>query len=274
MVQGSVYSAQILFSVNKPIPLAVWSGMYLHKLILQVLESSGLSLSHRDPKPFSISPIYIISNTKIQHFIDKGILNPGQLYTFRFSSLERKIFECVVKGFAHVEVDIFNVVRIEQARLTIPTNINCVEDSDKSSLIILVRFSPTIFKFHGHAILYPSPIRFMKSLMKYLHIATSLDVSKCFGDLTRAADLINFDIRVNRFSIGRDDSNRDRIVKAFYGSAKYVIVVPKSFANVFKNYVLRFVKVMGIGKNRSIGFGDISEISILSDATSNNVEKL
>lgn len=262
MVQGNVYSARIFFSVGRPIPLIVWSGMYLYRLILQVLESNGLSLLHSEPKPFSISPIYVVHDSGEQRFIDRGVLNPGDLYTFRFSSLDREVFEQVVKVFASSKVEVFDVVRVEQTLFTIPININCVEDPSKSTLIIMVRFSPTIFKFWGHEVLYPSPIRFTRSIMKYLQTAIGLDISKCFGDLTRTIELINSNIRIDRFPIGKDSFNKDRVVTAFYGLAKYAVVISNSFVDVFKDYILKFAKLTGVGKNRSIGFGDITEISI------------
>jgi Uncharacterized conserved protein (DUF2276). len=263
---GKVNVAYIHFSLERPTPITTWSGIYLYKQVLRVLELNGITVPHDKPKYFTLSPIYRVSGNSPQ-IVFSGFLNSEELYAFRFSTYDDRIFRVVIESLLHSVIEGLKVVRIEQAEHNIPAldTGKCFEDSlERLLLEIEVRYNPTIFRFYGYDVLYPSPLRFLHSTLRQYYIVTGINAVQCFKNSAFTMELLQSVVKVSQLSIGRGRRGNERYVKAFHGYAKYLATLRPSISEFFVDGLLRLAQIMGVGKNKSLGFGDIAKIAIVS----------
>ncbi|MEM4584284.1 MAG: CRISPR system precrRNA processing endoribonuclease RAMP protein Cas6 [Ignisphaera sp.] len=249
-----IYSVDVYFTVKNSIPLYVWNGMYLYKELLRMFEEMGLSFNHRARKPFTISPIVDIDD----RYVD--VLEPDKVYRFRFSTLNIRLFEVFRKAL-HENQDIFNVIRMEVGSVDLSTHslsfrLSTQSKSTRCLVLIDIRFLPTLFKFHGHAVLYPSPQRFLASILRDLYLATGIDLRKQLKHFVYNFEIISYRTRITKLYIGKSDKNIDRYVRTFYGKVRYIAVVEQNNIQLL-NLLLNIARNLGVGKNRAIGLGDI-----------------
>ncbi|MEM4844618.1 MAG: CRISPR-associated endoribonuclease Cas6 [Ignisphaera sp.] len=254
-----IYSVDVYFTVKNFIPLYVWNGMYLYKELLRMFEEVGLSFNHRARKPFTISPIVDIDDM----YVD--VLEPDKVYRFRFSTLNIELLEVFRKAL-YENQDIFNVIRMEVGSIDLSTHslffrLSTQSESTRCLAFIDIRFLPTLFKFHGHVVLYPSPQRFIASVLRDLYLATGVDLRKQLEYFVHNFEIISYRTRIAKLYIGKNNGNIDRYVRAFYGKVRYIAVVEQNNIELL-NLLLNIAKNLGVGKNRAIGLGDIRIINI------------
>ena len=116
-------------------------------------------------------------------------------------------------------------------------------------------FYPTLFKFSGREVLYPSPSRLLFSIGK--------DIARCTGrkkpirfvrDLLDKVELIEDRTKVVELRIGKHTNGKQRKVSTFYGKAKYLFSVGKDMIPSIRE-MLNLLNLFGVGKNRSMGLG-------------------
>jgi len=250
----NVYSAWIYFTPRFDIPLAVWGGIYLHKLVLGLLEKKQTFFNHYAQKPFMLSPIM-----KNSSCIGHGMLLKDDVYMFRITTLSQSVLRMLIEAlYQSSEIPIVPI-RIESKilKLEIPsTNRN----SNKKLLIELkLRFYPTMFKFRGYTVLYPSPMRLLTSAVRDLHMARKIDLRPILRKVFLNVELISYNTKIQKLYIGKDMNGRDRYLRAFQGEASFIIVA-EGHKLPLLNMLLEITKHCGVGKNRSIGLGYVEVV--------------
>lgn len=250
-----IYRVDVFFMTMKSVPLVVWSGMYLYRELLKLFEQNDISFIHKSWKPFTISPIIEADSGK---FINIGVLEPNKIYRFRFSTVDPSLFN-IFKRAVHENQNLFNVIRIE-ARYIDPSISLENSETDRYIVLINIIFAPTLFKFHGSSILYPSPQRFFMSTLKDLYMVTGADLRKHLRKLFLNLEITSHRIRMAKLYIGKNDKDRIRYTKAFYGKATYLAVATHNHVQ-FINLLLNMAQSLGVGKSRAIGLGNVEIIS-------------
>ncbi|ADM27735.1 Protein of unknown function DUF2276 [Ignisphaera aggregans DSM 17230] len=253
-----LYTARVYFTPMKLIPLAVWSGMYLYRELLNLFEAYGARFEHRNRKPFYLSPIFSDDGK----FITSGMLEPDKIYMFRFSTIDSMLIDIfrTALGNNMNNNPIFRIVRIEESVFNSP--ILGQRDVDgKYMARIELKFAPTVFKYRGLEILYPSPTRFFLSIARDLYDIFNVNLRKDTINIIMNTEIASQKINIVKIYIGKSSNNAERHIKTFSGKATYVVLLHGERVPIL-NIFLRLAEMVGVGKNRSIGLGHVDILSI------------
>ncbi|MET1101039.1 MAG: CRISPR system precrRNA processing endoribonuclease RAMP protein Cas6 [Pyrodictiaceae archaeon] len=251
------YRVDVEFTVRRPIPVAVWSGMYLYRELLTMLEHYGVKFHHRGVKPFTISPILDADGVE---YMDTGILEPGEAYRFRFSTADLHLLEAFRRAIGGGN-DYLDVIRVGIRKVDLATNQGKTPRRSKYLATVRLRFLPTLFKFRSFEVLYPSPHRFLLSVLRDFYRITGTDLRALLQRVMLETELILDKTRVFRLCIGRDGSGRERCLRAFRGEAVYAILIKGDYLH-FITKLFELAGALGVGKNRSIGLGHVDIIGM------------
>jgi CRISPR-associated endoribonuclease Cas6 len=251
---NDVYRLDIEFTVGKPIAVAVWSGIYLYKELISLLERHGIVFDHKKEKPFTLSPIL---DDNSERCVYTGILEPERIYKFRFSTHTPLLIDGLREAIKDAD-DKFQVIRITQRKLdlTITGDPSC---QDHYLVKAKIRFYPTLFKFRSFEVLYPSPRRFFASLLRDTYRVAGLNLRVLLH--LAEVELVEDKTKVKKLYIGRNASSSERHVKTFSGEAAYAIFVEGAHLQTIIK-LLDLAGMLGVGKNRSIGLGHVNVVNV------------
>jgi len=256
--ESILYTAKVFFASAKPVPLAVWSGMYLYRELLNLFESQGVRFNHSARKPFYLSPI--LADGKNLRYIVTGALEPGEVYWFRFSTASVELVDLFRASAASGGLGDLRVVRIEE---TVIDSWGTAGSREEGLYLVRaeLRFAPTLFRFRGHSVLYPSPARFFLSLARDIYEVWGVDLLRESIRISMGTDVASMSIRTERLYIGRDAGGRERYVEGFAGRAVFVSAVPAARLPLVLS-LLRLSEAVGVGKNRALGLGFVSVANV------------
>jgi len=271
-----LYVAKVFFTVTKPIPLAVWSGMYLYRELLNIFELHGVHFDHSARKPFYLSPILLSQSERSVErgrdmYINTGILEPGKVYWFRFSTTKVELIDLLRASITSTSNSL-QIITIEESIIDSWNSLPLLLDGEgkREGLYLVIadlRFAPTLFRYRKRTrskylerdVPYPSPTRFILSLAR--------DICEIWGvDLRREvkkieAEVIPDRIITKKLYIGRGSDGINRYIKSFSGRAILIFEVPASLLSLLLN-MLQLSEAVGVGKNRALGLGFVSVINV------------
>jgi len=272
-----LHVAKVFFTVAEPIPLAVWSGMYLYREILNLFELHGVYFDHSARKPFYLSPILLNSSEGSAKrdrvmYINTGVLRPDRVYWFRFSTTRTELVNLLRSSIASGIISGLRAIAIEESIID-PWNIHLAlpDGGRRKEDLYLVNvelvFAPTLFRYHKRTrsrywerdVLHPSPTRFIRSLARDIYEIWGIDLRRWVNKISGEVFLDR--IRIEKLYIGRGSDGRDRYIKSFTAKASLVFEVSATQLPILLN-MLQLLEAVGVGKNRAIGLGFVSVINI------------
>jgi len=247
-----IYTTWVRFTPKHDIPLAVWSGIYLHKLILDLLEKDGVVFEHNAPKPFMISPIL-----KSNGYVDRGVLAKGEVYAFKVTTIGREVYKSLIEALYESDEAPIAPISVESraVKLEAPP---AGSGNEKGFLVELkLKFYPTVFKFRGHIVPYPSPIRLLLSVARDMYVISKMDLRSALRGIMSNVELVSYNTKLCKLYIGKDAAGRERYVQALQGVATYIFFALRRRWLPIIEMLLEVAMCCGVGKNRSIGLGHV-----------------
>jgi len=253
-----LYVARVFFEPAKPIPLAVWSGMYLYRELLNLFESQGVRFDHSSRKPFYLSPIFV--GGRGLKYITSGILEPGKTYWFRFATADLDLASTFRTLVASGGLGDLRAFRIEESMMNSWSSNNrssvYSNSGDKYHVVATLRFAPTVFKFEGNEAFSPSKDRFLASVARDIDEIWGTNIEAIAKEIAQRTEVLDSSVKKLRLSIGRG-ANGDRAMKAFAGTAVYLFALSPNEVGLVLD-MLKLSEAIGVGKSRTLGFGFVS----------------
>jgi len=232
--------------------------MYLYRELLNLFESQGVQFDHSSRKPFYLSPIFV--DGRNIRYVNAGILEPGEVYWFKFSTASTELADIFRTSVASGGLGGLRIARIEEAAIDSWGTTGSREEG-LHLVRAELRFAPTLFRFRGHSVLYPSPARFFLSLARDVYEVWGVDLLRESIRISTGTDVASMSIRTERLYIGRDAGGRERYMDGFAGKAVFVSAVPSTRLPLLLS-LLRLSEVVGVGKNRALGLGFVSVANV------------
>lgn len=249
-----------------------WPGVFAAKVFYDIISRTGVKVSKREEKDFSLSPIRFdgdgqypmagVYPSRTRRHMRWLHVEKGRILILEAYLLSRKLAARIVSELTRNPVINEPCGRLELAGLhgrsiNIERVKGAVNGGSWTNLMLEVEYmTPTRFMMRGWCLDYPSPIRFLMSVAKSYYKATGLDVRDIVERL--ALSHVEFSKSGDRtrqcyVDIGHE-GREPRLVKAFYGEASYILHIKKSLLPLIEQ-LLKTASAMGVGAGRALGFG-------------------
>ena len=251
---------KIIFSPYHSFPLIGWSGGFCAKLVYDVLSGAGTEFKRESPKPFTLTPLYVYKGGTwkiLQSGICRGdkcshvVVDPRFKYSFKIVFFDQSLVIKFIDGLTSYDRDI-NLLELNYNSIKVRPRLKKLSTERVKALVRIVYETPTHYMFRSWDILYPSHKRLLFSLGRTLYRITKLSLRMLIERIiTRGMELLEDKTKVLKIKIGEN-----KYAYGFVGEALYGIYL-KEYEYKLLKQLLWLGEIVGVGRNRSIGFGVI-----------------
>jgi len=251
---------KIVFRPVNKIPLISWSGSFCAKLVYDILSTSGIIIERRASKPFTLSPLHVLKNGSwniLWSGICKGekcshiVLDPRNKYFFRIVFFDQILAMKFINSLMNYSGEM-NVIELNYNSVKVRPRLKKLSTDRVKALVRIVYETPTHYMFRSWDILYPSHKRLLYSLGRTLYRLTRLSLRMLIERIiTRGMELLEDKTKVLKIKIGVN-----KYAYGFVGEALYGIYLKEYEYRLLKQ-LLWLGEIVGVGRNRSLGFGVI-----------------
>jgi len=241
MVSAEIYRATIRVVNTADREVKVFRGVICAKIVYDALSSVGLSDVDRLP-PFKLVPPKFLPRK-----MKRGYEFEFSLYLWQDAErILQKLLEGLqnVRGFVPVQVKIDKQV-FEPVQLT-------AEENDAYALSVVGTFWETVFRFFGHFVPYPSPLRTTFSALKNYSHLFGVD-AKSVADAIQG-ELVRADYVPGTYPV---HTNPLDVLKGFRGQGQFLFISDDLGALEVLYNALMLSNLVGVGFNRRLGFGTV-----------------
>ncbi len=260
MVSRDIGLVKIVFRPSGKVPLVSWSGSFSAKILYEVLGEAGVSIRREYVKPFMLSPLYVYRDgvwSIVWSGVCKGnncstvVLDPRYNYSIRIIFLDRSLVMKFIDGLSSYN-KLVNVLELSYNSIKVRPRLKKLSTDRVKALVKIVYETPTHYMFRSWDILYPSHKRLLYSLGRTLYRITRLSLRMLIERIiTRGMELLEDKTKVLKIKIGEN-----KYAYGFVGEALYGIYL-KEYEYKLLKQLLWLGEIVGVGRNRSLGFGVI-----------------
>jgi len=273
MEDAHLFSITFSFFPEQEFYITCYSGVFAAKLFYDLLNQVGIAFNKNAVKPFSITPLesmrrgLIISEKWVKIFPNEGL---SFTVNTNDQTLVRKLLNAM-EGVKSLNEPCgtmqFTGATLKMSKIQKPGLDGWPREGRWRDYRLKVDFiTPTRFRMRGHEIVYPSHVRFMRAVAKTFYEVTGVDTRKVVNPLV----LSNMELTKNitrklTLDIGKE-RGYTRKVSGFIGTAEYILHLKEPLYEQIKP-LLNVAEIMGVGANKSLGFGRIRVLEFNESGT-------
>ena len=263
MESNYLFSITFSLSSEQEFYITCYSGVFAAKLFYDLLNQAGIAFSKETVKPFSITPLESLRQGVI--ISEKWVkIHPNEVLSFTVNTNDYTLIRRLLNTMERVKSLNEPCGTIHFTGATLKMSViqkidleSWTKKGDWKNYKLKIDFmTPTRFRMRGHEVVYPSHVRFMRAVARTFYEVAGVDARKIVNPLILSnMELEKSITRKIVIDIGKE-RGYTRKVSGFIGKAEYILHIKEQIYDQVKA-LLSVAEVMGVGANKSLGFGRI-----------------